>query len=146
MEPSVIGFDPDGNISIVTHRGDGVSVFAADGSLLREGSGGRKIQSEWEEKRQWTRDSADREYLVRNKWLSPQVVRVHANDEEVFLATPFYLWPFVAPVPCLISVFLTQFVIKRLKRKIPGSQNAKTDLVADTESENVESRTLGESD
>jgi hypothetical protein len=143
MEPSFIGFDEDGRIAVVTHRGDGISVFADDGSLLRQDSGGRTIESKWKKHPQWTRDSNGQEYRVRNKWLSPQVVKVLANEEEVFITTPFYLWPFVAPIPCLISIVVTQVIIKRLSRKIPTEESAVANLIASAESENDENRTCG---
>lgn len=118
MEPSLIGFNRDDDIAVVAHRGNLIRVFSKLGAFEQEKPGGKKLKSEWEERPQWTRDSAGREYLVRYRGLNPQIVRRLPNDQETFLTTPFYLWPFVAPIPCLISIVLTQFVSNRLQRKI----------------------------
>jgi len=120
--PSQIGFDANGNVAVAAHRSDRIRIFTNDGALLKETQGGKEQSIKWEKNPQWTKDSSGREYVVRNRAFSPQVVKRLASGDEIFLSTPFYLWPFVAPVPCLVSIVLTQFVSNRLKRKIRGDE------------------------
>lgn len=135
---SLIGFDANGHIVVAVDRSDQIFVFTTDGALLAEKRGGREMYASWKEKPQWAHDSAGREYVARGRALNPILVRVAPiGDEVVVLSNPFYLWPLVAPLPCILSIILTQVISNRIERRYLRNKASVTSGIVAVESANL---------
>lgn len=113
-----MGFDDDGNLLVTLARSDTIYVYSLQGQKLATRTGGLEYNRQWKPGRPCSRDSLGDEYQIRHPSINPTIVKVAPDGtEEVFLATPWYLWPFVAPVPCIISIVVASVAYKLLSRK-----------------------------
>ena len=116
---SKMGFADDGSLLLARGRGDEILIFNDRGERIGTRTGSREILRKWKQGRPWTwsHDSQGREFQIRHPVINPKIVTVLPDgSEQVFLATPWYLWPFMAGYPCLISVVITTIVYRILQR------------------------------
>ncbi len=108
--------DADQNVLVAPGRSDTVYTYTKQGRLLATKSGSRDVRQRWGEDPPWDIDSDVRRYVVRDRNIDPKVVKITSHgDEENFLVTTFYLWPFVAGSPCIITICVTSLILRFLK-------------------------------
>ena len=90
----------DGLLEVEAGRRGRIHIFDGNGVLCEQSKQSESQRESVNDRNQFVAmDTSGGRYTIRNRILCPRVVRDAHNEQSTIIATPWYLWPIMGPLP-----------------------------------------------